>query len=950
MKFHKYDENLPFKINLECYACLNSHEKTKEDPISSLITNYSEITSIVKVNFFTKVLDYNKKKVHTILYDNDKIIRIDDSVRNDLATNFYLSLLISDDEVVINYEFSLNYIKNFNNMIKNKDKIYNNIINSKIIIQLINNYNNCDLVNGNVEGAFLSELENEKRSYIKNHLNVFKEICQDLKEEEIYSMNISELYNKIIISLIKNKKLSDYDYSIIILEQMDLENIDIPFESENLFEQIQEALDIKNDYIKDYIIRNSNDFNNEKIIIFYYLLLKYIIKNKIYIYHIPLLFNANQKIIEFIKAKEFTSMNFMNCTMKERFDFVIKQLCNLDYYYSKYIYDINNSTNKTNNFDESTKNSEGENKDNNLWFERDSKINKQKFEPKDNIKFELLEKSMFTFDISTNSDNKKLINNINIIYGKNKKISYNQFLELNINKNKYDSQTNSELNKKFNLFSNFLSEFLDKIETILNEYNKNFDFELQIQLEIKKTENNNLYITYCIPKQSREESQLNYEDEDILGIELDKLNGFNNFVKEIIAKIDSIRKIRENNSNLQESKVTLAASNIISYIDEPTLLNNKSGDKNNKNISGDNKVDKEQNDYMDKDEINYQLIKYEKMIYKHLQSCKFFLHFKNGFSLSIGDDQYIKIYKPDFEIHKTIKNIDDTLYHVSEIYHDNENYVELIACYSANIYLIKIDFRKEFNFDFKKYEIPGAKILFCNKISNNYVLVGINTVMNVEELFNDLIEQKKMSKLSNYSFISGCSIDNYFATVSNRLIPGGNDELSIFNLSTNRLEFQISDYTPTISENPLYILKLKGKNKLLLCACKKYNSNSDYERNGILYLDASSIQKEEFGEPNYSFYDTNNFEPYCFCQIWFENKIFFFAGGYGKDIRLGSVKLFTVENNELKYLQDIEDLDKLEMPVNSITQCKDSGKIVITTTDGAIHLFSEPNIKLYLNI
>ena len=75
-----------------------------------------------------------------------------------------------------------------------------------------------------------------------------------------------------------------------------------------------------------------------------------------------------------------------------------------------------------------------------------------------------------------------------------------------------------------------------------------------------------------------------------------------------------------------------------------------------------------------------------------------------------------------------------------------------------------------------------------------------------------------------------------------------------------------------------------------------------------------------------------------------------FAGGYGKEIRLGSVKLFTVENNELKYLQDIEDLDKLEMPVNSITQCKDSGKIVITTTDGAIHLFSEPNIKLYLNL
>ena len=67
------------------------------------------------------------------------------------------------------------------------------------------------------------------------------------------------------------------------------------------------------------------------------------------------------------------------------------------------------------------------------------------------------------------------------------------------------------------------------------------------------------------------------------------------------------------------------------------------------------------------------------------------------------------------------------------------------------------------------------------------------------------------------------------------------------------------------------------------------------------------------------------------------------------------VKLFKLKEGKelgIRYLQDIENIDDkfrgFELPVNNIVQLKDSGKIVITTLDGKIYLFSKPNLDLYL--
>ena len=105
----------------------------------------------------------------------------------------------------------------------------------------------------------------------------------------------------------------------------------------------------------------------------------------------------------------------------------------------------------------------------------------------------------------------------------------------------------------------------------------------------------------------------------------------------------------------------------------------------------------------------------------------------------------------------------------------------------------------------------------------------------------------------------------------------------------------------------------------------------------------------------YKFFNTGNIEIYCFCQI-FEKSNFFLVGCFNLDARVNLVKLFKLKEGKelgIRYLQEIENIDDIfggfELPVNNIVQIKDSGKIIITTIDGRIYLFSKPNLELYLD-
>ena len=113
----------------------------------------------------------------------------------------------------------------------------------------------------------------------------------------------------------------------------------------------------------------------------------------------------------------------------------------------------------------------------------------------------------------------------------------------------------------------------------------------------------------------------------------------------------------------------------------------------------------------------------------------------------------------------------------------------------------------------------------------------------------------------------------------------------------------------------------ENKNRILLCACKKYFS---YQKNGILLVNPQLNDNHEVNDP---FYDTGDFEVYCFCPIYdfnYENKVyekeekvksksteFFLVGGFDNNSGNGLIRLYKLLFNEkaykvkAEYIQDI---------------------------------------------
>ena len=136
-----------------------------------------------------------------------------------------------------------------------------------------------------------NELDDIKNNNIKIIKDNIKKILENFNENDLINKKIDEIYAEIIKVLIKTNKIDDFNYTIDIINQLDLENIII---SKTIFETIKNILGDEN-VIKKYIIKNKEDFNEKKIN-FYYILLKYILKDPIYIYQIPFLYKTKKQL------------------------------------------------------------------------------------------------------------------------------------------------------------------------------------------------------------------------------------------------------------------------------------------------------------------------------------------------------------------------------------------------------------------------------------------------------------------------------------------------------------------------------------------------------------------------------------------------------------------------------------------------------------------------------
>ena len=162
------------------------------------------------------------------------------------------------------------------------------------------------------------------------------------------------------------------------------------------------------------------------------------------------------------------------------------------------------------------------------------------------------------------------------------------------------------------------------------------------------------------------------------------------------------------------------------------------------------------------------------------------------------------------------------------------------------------------------------------------------------------------------------------------------------------------------------------KFKVLLCACKKYIKN---QKNGILLVNIDDeLYKIDYNSSlkiNYYFYDTKNFEVYCFCPIFIFEKTknvlknhiqstdYFFVGGFDKEKNKGMIKLYRIDYgieyhlSKIEYIQDVnidkdDNFKKFKGPISSIIQSNNTGEILVSCWDGNTYLFNKPNFENYM--
>ena len=104
-----------------------------------------------------------------------------------------------------------------------------------------------------------------------------------------------------------------------------------------MFDSLYNILNIENENIKNLLIINQYDLLDTKKISFYYILFKYIIKNPIYIYQIPLLLIIRKNIILIINNKFSQLSYYVKENIKQKVDYIIKFITDSEYYYKKYL-------------------------------------------------------------------------------------------------------------------------------------------------------------------------------------------------------------------------------------------------------------------------------------------------------------------------------------------------------------------------------------------------------------------------------------------------------------------------------------------------------------------------------------------------------------------------------------------------------------------------------------
>ena len=370
MSFLKLLKFLSLKNSLYNNTKYIEFSKVKNRPeIEKNLINFEELRKVFNIDSLEaiKLIYFNRDSIHKILYEKEYCIILEDLEQN-LSFYFYLILLIQENEDIVNYKYSINYIKNVINL-RQKANSKNEIklLLAKIIYELIKNY-------------IAFEDKNDEIKKIENENN---EIITEI-DSKIFSLKIENLYIDIILNLIKNNQFEE-----ILIIEIGIESINI---TKIIFEQIQELLDNNKDINREYLIKEENDLFNTKKINFNYNILKYLLKESIFIYQIDF----------FLKTKKFflslyynNKSNFFN---NYKLNYIRNRILDLEYFIKKrenFKFNNSNIKNETNKSEESNKSINTEkSKDNDKNEESNKSINTKTYESEESDKSEDSNKSL----------------------------------------------------------------------------------------------------------------------------------------------------------------------------------------------------------------------------------------------------------------------------------------------------------------------------------------------------------------------------------------------------------------------------------------------------------------------------------------------------------------------------------------------------------------------------
>ena len=286
-----------------------------------------------KPEFYTEKIDKNnflrklyliKDVFHKQLMYHDKIFYLNQEyISYEFSDYFYLSLLISDELDIINYNYDFNLIKSINKKNGASENTLKKAITSKIIIDLINNFKNIKDNEQKYEKE-LNEIEKENKGIIEENIKKFR---INLNFDDIISMKIDDIYIKIIEPIIVSNK---FELAEKIFLQLGLDAINI---ANIKFKELEEITKKEK-----YMISKIKDLFDKDKINYYYILVKYIFNTNSVINNINLFKSFQQFLIKIIKSQLYELyLNYIdNETIYEKRNYVIKLILNNEYYYQKY--------------------------------------------------------------------------------------------------------------------------------------------------------------------------------------------------------------------------------------------------------------------------------------------------------------------------------------------------------------------------------------------------------------------------------------------------------------------------------------------------------------------------------------------------------------------------------------------------------------------------------------